>query len=239
VVSVDGLTKDEKMVLLSMTNGFMSLGNFPVGLLEIRRMTGMSTTALAQALRKLIRKGVVERTSCNRYKLTDKEKQLLLIALGPFFNDYLLEKAERVSKEISRFKTVEGVFLLGSLAQGRGSYDSDIDLLIILGHQNESLERRISNVISKLSLQLGVPVEPSFLSVKGARDHQRIQASPELRPQGGLPLFERSHKLHQREKKRSKGWGDKLLGGEKIAVFLSGGGAPEGRGIRPRTRYFS
>jgi predicted nucleotidyltransferase len=87
--------------------------------------------------------------------------------LSPFYSEYLAGKAGVIAKELAEFEGVGAVILFGSIGQGKGSNDSDIDLLIILKHRDEFLEGRISDTISKLSVQLGIPVEPVFMSIAG------------------------------------------------------------------------
>jgi HEPN domain-containing protein/predicted nucleotidyltransferase len=198
--------KAEEKVIFALTCGFSSLGNFPIGFSELKRMTGLSTPTLIRALKGLLRKGIIQLAGEGKYKVRE-ERMKHFLPPQHLVNEWLMGRAKRAVKELARFPEVVAVFLLGSVAQGVGSRDSDLDLLVITNHCGGGLQNRISKTISRLSTRLGIPINPSFLSGKGAREHRRHLVS-------GILLFDKSGKYSQKSQEEPRP--DK----QKIAVFL-------------------
>jgi HEPN domain-containing protein/predicted nucleotidyltransferase len=202
--------KAEGKVVFALTRDFSGWVNLPRSYSDIKRVTGLSDPALAKALRRLLRAGVIERVR-REYRIREKHREELLATLQPFYSDFLLRKAREVAKGLARTPEVVSVFLLGSAAEGKATPYSDLDLLVILKHRDDRLEKELSKAASELSTRLGVSIEPSFLSVKGASG---LGYPGTL---SGVPVFDRSRGQLQRMRGRRVTTG-------RISVFLETAG---------------
>jgi predicted nucleotidyltransferase len=132
---------------------------------SVAKRSGMGLLAIQNALADLEGLGLVEveRGSVeHRYRLNFKH-QLVVHGLRALF------EAERVMvKTLARElrPLLEGrvvsAGLFGSFAQGRAKPGSDIDLLIIVEtlKEKESLNKLLSDELSKLAEQYGLPIQP-------------------------------------------------------------------------------
>jgi HEPN domain-containing protein/predicted nucleotidyltransferase len=196
----------EEKVIFALTCGFSSLGNFPIGFSELKRMTGLSNPTLTRVLKGLLRKGIIRRAGKREYKFREERKKHFFPPQYSL-NKWLMGRAKAAANELTRFPEVEAVFLLGSVAWGAGSRGSDLDLLVITNHCDGALQNKISKTISRLSARLGISISPSFLSRKGAREYHQGLVS-------GILLFDKSGEYPQ--KSRGKRRPDR----EKMGVFL-------------------
>lgn len=160
--------KAEGKIVLVMTSGFLGLGNFPESFSSLKRMTGLSDPALSKALKKLLRIKLIERTPGGKYILRARESEIRS-ALKPFYGEHLAEKGRLASRGLAKFDEVVAVILFGSVAQGKGDHDSDVDILIVLKNRDKVLEDQIDKTISELAKKLNVSIEPVFLSLVGLR----------------------------------------------------------------------
>lgn len=108
---------------------------------NLRLTTGLSATWLSKKLEEMRRSGLVGMDG-RLYTLAEGGWERFRRIGGYAYPLFLLEKASLFTDRISEVDDVEGVILFGSLAQGRGSIKSDVDVLIILkdGGYSEGLE---------------------------------------------------------------------------------------------------
>ena len=130
---------------------------------ELKSATGLSDSWLSLKLREMRGANLIERVN-GRYSLKDPS----LIEADPLFASYLREeaslraKARLIAHEIGEDEGVLAVILFGSLARGRASEESDIDLLIIVEEVGESLHSRIYDLMFKYD----VPIDAVFMTLE-------------------------------------------------------------------------
>lgn len=161
--------KAEGRIALAATSGFWELDDLPESFSEFKRVVGLSDPALSKALKELLRAGVFERTRGGKYRLKSGCREELQTMLRPFYSGYFTGQAKLVAQRLRKFRKVMAVLVFGSAAQGRAAHNSDVDLLIVLEDRDEKLERKVGKLISELGLELNVPFEPVFFSLKGLR----------------------------------------------------------------------
>ena len=61
------------------------------------------------------------------------------------------------------------IIVFGSVAQGRADFDSDVDMLVVVDEWEESSERGIHETISRLAVEMGIPVEAIVVSATGIK----------------------------------------------------------------------
>lgn len=76
---------------------------------------------------------------------------------------YLAEIAGRVTEELSRDERVLAVILFGSVAMGKATPESDIDLLVVLERTDRKIEGEFVSRLSDLGFKFDVTIEPVLL----------------------------------------------------------------------------
>jgi predicted nucleotidyltransferase len=87
---------------------------------------------------------------------------------------------------------VDSIIAFGSVAQGKASYDSDVDLLITVSKWKKPLEERIHDIISKWTVKMGIPIEAIVISTSAIvdlvkREYQLLFGLL----QGYIPLYDK------------------------------------------------
>ena len=131
---------------------------------ELRSATGLSDRWLSLKLREMREANLIERVN-GRYLLRD----LSLIEVDPLFasslreEDSLRTKAKLIAHEMSKNEGVLAVILFGSLAKGKASEESDIDLLIIT--EGVEIEESLYDRIYDLMFKYDVPIDAIFMTL--------------------------------------------------------------------------
>lgn len=109
---------------------YFDMFQYPLTIAEIKLFSQFSLTEIQEALKDLIEKKHVYKLN-NFYATTLKTCRIERREKGNKKAKEILKKAKRVSKLISQFPFVEGVFVSGSLSKGYFGEDDDIDYFII------------------------------------------------------------------------------------------------------------
>lgn len=137
----------------------------------LKSTTGLSATWLSKKLKEMIDSGLIA-IDGKFYTLT-REGWKEFRRVGNYAHPlFLLEKASVFSEKTSKIPAVESVVLFGSLAQGKGSVNSDMDLLIIIesGQYTKELETTLKDLAFDFDVsgEIFVVDEESFIAhVKG------------------------------------------------------------------------
>lgn len=176
MISEFACLKAEGKVLTALVTGFWGLDAYQKTFTTLKRATGLSAPWLTKTLQKLVARGYVEHD--NRfYRVKPQFVEKIGHLLKPFYGGYLIGNVKRVVDESgARFPQVEAIILFGSVARGESSYDSDIDLLILLQPYDYSLSFQVYKFVNNFSLNLEVPIEP----IPIAADCFRLIAEREL-----------------------------------------------------------
>jgi len=158
----------EGRVVLSLISGLWGLSDYPKRFTELRQLLGVSDPGLSKALRRLQAEGIIERTDLG-YRVNPRLRNRLSDSLRSLYSLFLLERMRLVVEDLQRFNQIISLVVFGSVAQGRADYDSDVDLLVVVEKWDEPLELGIREAVSKLTVRLGVPIEPVVLSTSGLR----------------------------------------------------------------------
>jgi predicted nucleotidyltransferase len=135
----------------------------PKSYAELKSTTNLSDRWLSKKLRELSASGLIGHQGKN-YQLKNPAE---IIDSDPIFAQYvqgkasLKAKARLIVEEISRNDQIVSVILFGSLAKGKTTEESDIDLLIITEVETEE---QLNNTVYDLMFKHDVPLEPVFLT---------------------------------------------------------------------------
>lgn len=142
-----------------------ALWDAPMRFGSLKATTGLSGAWLNRVLKQLHQKGIVEYDMTSRTYAVKKTEQLQaqVDLLRPI---YLGEVASRVAEELAKDERVLAVILFGSVAMGRVTKESDIDLLVVFEEFNRKIEREFVLRLSDLGFEFGVTIEPVLLSRK-------------------------------------------------------------------------
>jgi predicted nucleotidyltransferase len=140
-----------------------ALWDAPARFGRLKVMTGLSGAWLDLTLKRLHRRGLIEYDVVSKTYAVKKTEQLQaqVDALMPV---YLSEVAIMVTDELVEDERVQAVILFGSVAVGKATYTSDIDLLIVLKELDRRIEDEFNLKLSELGYKFGVAVEPTLLS---------------------------------------------------------------------------
>ena len=161
--------KLEGKIVLSLISGFWGLGDYPRRFSELKRVLNVSDPGLYKALRRIEAEGIIERNGQRRYHVKPELRDHVGKLLRPLYNDYLLERARLIAENLQQLEGVVLIIVFGSVAQGKADFDSDVDMLVVVDEWEESSERRIHETISRLAVEMGVPVEAVVVSAAGIK----------------------------------------------------------------------
>ncbi|MFQ6129120.1 MAG: ArsR family transcriptional regulator [Thermoplasmata archaeon] len=160
---------------------------------EITEKMELSKPSVSRHLKELVNAGIVkerkERTSAGVEALYAPNRFTLLFAVNPdgrslltietlsrFRLPFLLleqvkdeefkEDLEVLLSAVSGLKKDErpiAIILFGSVAEGKGTWKSDIDVAILTSSRNETLRERMERLISDASMKTKHQIKPHFL----------------------------------------------------------------------------
>jgi len=161
--------KLEGKIVLSLITGFWGLGDYPKRFSELKRILNVSDPGLFKALQRTKAEGIVVRNAQGRYHVKPELRDQAGKLLRPLYNDFLLERAQLIAENLQQFKGIVSLIVFGSVAQGKADFDSDVDMLVVVDEWEESSEQRIHETISRLAVEMGIPVEAIVISVTGIK----------------------------------------------------------------------
>ena len=133
---------------------------------ELKTLTGLSDRWLSKKLKELHSAQTIENYG-NLYRL---RKPVETVNSDPIFAQYLQKKlpleakARLITEEVRRDERVVSVILFGSVAKGKTSMESDIDLLIVT---EEEAEDTLTETIYNLMFKYDTPIEAIFQTYDG------------------------------------------------------------------------
>ena len=142
-----------------------ALWDAPMRFGELKTATGLSGAWLDRTLKQLHRRGLVEYDVLSKMYAVKRTEQLQsqVDALRPV---YLFEVANIIAEEIARDERVQAVILFGSVAMGKVTEESDVDLLIVLEELDHKTEGEFRSKLSEFRVRFRVPIEPTLLGRK-------------------------------------------------------------------------
>ena len=161
--------KLEGKIVLSLISGFWGLGDYPKRFSELKRVLNVSDPGLYKALRRIKAEGIIERNGQRRYHVKPELRDQAGKLLRPLYNDYLLERARLIAENLLQLEGVMLIIVFGSVAQGKADFGSDVDMLVVVDEWEESSEQRIHETISRLAVEMGIPVEAIVVSATGIK----------------------------------------------------------------------
>ena len=135
----------------------------PKSFSELKAATKLSDRWLSKKLRELSSTGLIDHHE-GRYRLKNPTE---IMDADPVFAQSLQKeaslkvKARLIAEEISCNKEVVTVVLFGSVAKGKATEGSDIDILVVT---ESEMEETLSDTIYDLMFKYDVPVEAIFLT---------------------------------------------------------------------------
>lgn len=134
---------------------------------ELKRLTQLSDRWLSRKLKELVVAGVIEL----------RENKYSLAKLDTIYDDPLalecfktraspLGKAKLIADELGRDHRVLAVVLFGSVAKGRATEESDLDLMIITEGGVE-----LNEEVYELAFRYDLPIEATFMSFEELLSH--------------------------------------------------------------------
>lgn len=141
----------------------LALWDAPMRFGSLKAATGLSSAWLDRTLKQLHREGIIEHDVVSKTYAIKKTEQLRtrVDSLMPI---YLTEIASRVAEELAKDERVLAIILFGSVAIGRVTPGSDIDLLVVLEELDRKIEGEFILKLSNLGFKFGVAIEPVLLS---------------------------------------------------------------------------
>lgn len=140
-----------------------ALWDAPMRFGSLKTTTGLSGAWLNRTLKQLHRKGVIEHDVTSRTYAIKKTEQLRT-QVDSLMPVYLTEVASRVAEELAKDEQVLAVILFGSVAMGKVTLESDIDLLVVLEDFDHKIEREFILRLSDLGFKFGIAIEPVLLT---------------------------------------------------------------------------
>ena len=133
---------------------YFDIFNYPLTLNEIARHSTISTFSETELLKELeaLQQRKIIHTSQNFFFLPQKEYTVDRRIPGNKKADLYIKKARKISKFISYFPFIEGIFLSGSISKGFADHDSDIDYFIVTSPGRLWLSRTMLILFKKLFL---------------------------------------------------------------------------------------
>ncbi len=131
---------------------------------ELRAATKLSDRWLSKKLKELTSSGLITQILGKKYQLTNPT---VIVHSDPVFAEFLQSRsslslrARLIAEELSRVEGVLAVVLFGSVAKGKATTESDIDLMII---SESELEDRLNDTLYELMFRYDAPVEGLFLT---------------------------------------------------------------------------
>ena len=131
---------------------------------ELRAATGLSDRWLSKKLKELSAARILGQAG-DCYHLENPED---VVEADPLFLPILRRQASReakarlMAKQIASDRRVIAVILFGSVAKGRATAQSDIDLLIVT---EQDAEEELSELVFSLMFKYDVPVEAIFITL--------------------------------------------------------------------------
>lgn len=174
----------EGRIAAALIEGPMSYG-------ELRSATKLSDRWLSKKLKELSSTGLIEQCE-GRYRLKNYKE---IVDADPVFAEFLQRKASLKAKakmivdEIRSNEQIVAVVLFGSVAKGRFSDESDIDLLVVT---EVEMEGSLNETIYNLMFKYDVPVEAVFLT------YEDLMINLQLRTAFSFGLLEGYQVLYDR-----------------------------------------
>jgi predicted nucleotidyltransferase len=141
-----------------------ALWDAPARFGELKVATGLSGAWLDRTLKQLHREGLIEYDVVNKMYAVKSTEQLQsqVDAVTPI---YLSEVATMTAEELAKDDRVQAVVLFGSVAMGKATGESDVDLLVVLGALNHKVEDEFKVKLSELGFKFRVTIEPTLLGL--------------------------------------------------------------------------
>lgn len=130
---------------------YFDLFEYPLTIVEIKLFSQFSLEEIQLALKNLIEKKHIYKLH-NFYATTQKTCRIERREKGNKKAREILKKAKKVSKLISQFPFVEGVFVSGSLSKGYFGEDDDIDYFIVTSPNRLWIARTLLVAYKKIFL---------------------------------------------------------------------------------------
>jgi predicted nucleotidyltransferase len=152
----------EGLVVLTLTHGKHSYS-------ELRSETGLSDRWLTVKLKELENGGVLRKDG-KWYGLTDQ------VAASPHeLSLYMLTRARQLARQLAQLHSVRIIILFGSVAKEEAHEYSDLDMLIAVDQDVESVRRRVASKISEFERRFHLTVESLVLSAGDFRANMRSE----------------------------------------------------------------
>jgi len=140
---------------------------------ELKHLTKLSDRWLSKKLRELMAAAVIELRG-NRYSLIKPDviyrdalaKEFFKAAAAP------AGKARMIANELGQNRNVLAVVLFGSVAKGKITEESDLDLLLITKSEVE-----LNEEIYELAFRYDVPIEATFMSFEELLSHVQAKTT--------------------------------------------------------------
>jgi len=140
---------------------------------ELKRLTKLSDRWLSKKLKELTAAAVIELRD-NRYTL----RKPSIIYNDPLAREFFRVKAtprgkaELIVNELCQHHRILAMVLFGSVAKGRASEESDLDLLVITEGEIE-----LNDEVYQLAFRYDIPIEATFMSYEELLSHVQARTT--------------------------------------------------------------
>lgn len=152
----------EGMIVLTLKHGKHSFS-------ELRIETGLSDRWLTVKLKQLQDREVLKKDG-KWYGLTDE-----LTCSAYELSLYMISQAGHLARRLARMRSIQGVILFGSVPRQKADEHSDLDMVIVLDQDVESVRRRVASKISEFERRFHLTVELVALSTGDFLANIRLQ----------------------------------------------------------------
>jgi predicted nucleotidyltransferase len=102
--------------------------------------------------------------------LTSEIEKLLRIKVSPqraVLDEFL--------KKVRKNREVEKIILFGSVAKGKESLTSDVDIALLVRHKNKQLEDKITKIVDDIAARSKIMIVPLLLTFKELYENRQFQ----------------------------------------------------------------
>jgi len=141
---------------------------------EVSRGSGVSQPTVSRIVEEFRDKDLVKTSKKGNMKLVELKKEGFAkdIVQSMTGSRKLFEAAENFVEELKVFSKVNQCMVFGSVARGTAEPDSDVDVLVLIEEDSESLREKIMLKAEKIIEETGFQISPTVMTVEVFEQHK-------------------------------------------------------------------